>query len=82
MKIEMKQLFWFGVYRDYYERIKVGQLKTTVDGLSCEILADPGMIEISAATKKEALAKGKKLADVFDCSILETDFGRKQVYFL
>ena len=68
--------YWYGVYRDYTEGIKVAQLCLTVDDLSCEILADPGCITFYYNSRRAAIKDAKSRAKLDGCIMLELNFER------
>jgi len=66
--------YYFGVYRDYAEKIKVAQLCLSVDNLSCEILAHPGCVTFEKEYRRQAISLAKTFAFNNGCKLLEINF--------
>lgn len=63
--------FFFGVYKDYSENKRIGQLADEIDFLSCEILANPGVIRIYSPGIQKAWRSAKREAKKYNCTHLE-----------
>lgn len=69
--------YYSGVYRD--DKGKVLQVSNEVDGLSCEILADPGVsISRDFTTVKQMIASAKTTAHFLLCHHLEINCDKGQ----
>ena len=72
----MKTLY-FGVYRLYQAegKPKVAQLVDSIDSLSCEILADPGVIriEVNNELPNGSITRAFELAKQHSCDQLNID---------
>lgn len=71
--------YFFGIYRDYDEKIKVGQLCLTVDDLSCEILAEPGCITFYQKSRVAAINNAKALSKQYGCNLIEYNLEKYRV---
>lgn len=65
--------YYFGVYVDYTDanRPRIAQLTTSVDDLSCEMLANPGLITFYANQKLRARSIAKDYAKIHNCKFIE-----------
>ena len=70
--------FYFGIYVEYTDpnRPRIAQVMTTVDDLSCEMLADPGLITFYALNKTGAKIYAKDLAKKHNCRSIEFGWGK------
>ena len=73
--------YYFGVYVDYTDanRPRIAQLTTTVDDLSCEMLAVPGLITFYCSERSVAKDNGKVLAKTHNCKFIEFGWGKYQL---
>lgn len=69
--------YYFGIYVDYTDanRPRIAQVMTTVDDLSCEMLADPGLITFYYSGKARCKEHGKHLARLHNCKFIEFGWG-------
>jgi hypothetical protein len=72
----MKKTYFIGVYRDYTDKTNTCQVSDSVDGLSCEILADPGVIEFTG-TKKNCKTAAQLVAKKYGCKFFELNYSDK-----
>lgn len=64
--------YYFGVYIDYYNyQTRIAEVTTCVDCLSCEMLANPGLITFNAFPTRPAILKAKELARKYNCKLLD-----------
>ena len=71
--------YYFGVYIDYPENIKIAQCCLEVDDLSCEMLADPGLITFYTFDRFDAKRQAKQLAIRHECKFIEFGWGKYQL---
>ena len=73
--------YYFGVYVDYIDanRPRIAQLTTTVDDLSCEMLADSGLITLDDCYRWRVKDDAKKLAKTHNCKFIEFGWGNYQL---
>ena len=74
--------YFIGVYNDssihpdFGHTIKTCQVSDNVDGLSCEILAEPGVIEFTG-TAKNGMTAARLVAKKYGCKFLEWNCSKK-----
>lgn len=73
--------YYFGIYVDYTDanRPRIAQLALTVDDLSCEMLADPGLITFYQNNRNDAKSQAKQLALRHECKFIEFEWGNTQL---
>lgn len=71
--------YFFGIYRDYVKKILIAQLALTVDDLSCEMLAVPGLITFYQKSRKAAIQNGKMLAKENGCKHIEYNLEKYRI---
>ncbi len=64
-RAKLEKPYFFGVVRD--NGTKVGQVTDDVDGLSPEVLAEPGVLVFGGPPREEGL----RLAQLYQCNVLE-----------
>jgi hypothetical protein len=69
--------YYFGVYIDYNKDgdKRIAQLTLVVDDLSCEMLAEPGLITFYRHNKTLAKDQAKQLARRYECKFIEYGWG-------
>jgi hypothetical protein len=67
---EMKKTYFIGVYRDYTDKTNTCQVSDGVDGLNCEILAEPGVIEFTGSANN-GMTAARLVAKKYGCKFLE-----------
>jgi len=69
----MMTTYYMGVYkrRVFQRSCRVFQVSDSVDGLSCELLAEPKMLTIDYADVQHMIPSSKELARLAGCSYLE-----------
>ena len=69
--------YFFGVYIDYTDdkKPRIAQVTTSVDDLSCEMLADPGCITFHSDNLLDAINIAKYNAKKHNCQYLEKGWG-------
>jgi len=68
--------YYFGIYIDYSEGLRIAQCCLEVDDLSCEMLANPGLITFYNTSRLEAKSHAKQLAIRHDCNFIEFGWGK------
>ena len=65
--------YYMGVYKEriHQRSCRVFQVSDSVDGLSCELLAEPKMLTVSYVSVKQMLNGAREFARLADCSHLE-----------
>lgn len=65
--------YYFGVYVEYtnVNQPRIAQVATTVDDLSCEMLANPGLITFYYSGRRRAKEHSKHLAQLHNCKFIE-----------
>ena len=73
--------YYFGIYVEYTDpnRPRIAQLALTVDDLSCEMLADPGLITFYSTDRMVAKGQAKQLALRHGCKFIEFEWGNTQL---
>jgi hypothetical protein len=73
--------YYFGIYVDYTDanRPRIAQVMESVDDLSCEMLANPGLITFNLGDRSNARSCGKKLAALHNCKFIEFGWGKYQL---
>lgn len=73
--------YYFGIYVDYTDtnRPRIAQVATIVDDLSCEMLADPGLIILDDCYRWRVKDDAKKLAKIHNCKFIEFCWGKYQL---
>jgi len=71
--------YYYGIYKDYQEKIKVAQLTDDIDCLSCEILAQPGVESFMEDNKNRAIINARLRAKRDNCNLLEINLKKYQL---
>jgi len=73
--------YYFGIYVDYTDknRSRIAQVSLSVDDLSCEMLADPGLITFYYSGRARAKEHSKHLAKLHNCKFIEFQWGKYQL---
>lgn len=73
--------YYFGIYVDYTDanRPRIAQCALSVDDLSCEMLADPGLITFYYSGRARAKEHAKHLAKLHNCKFIEFQWGKYQL---
>ncbi|KKP51037.1 MAG: hypothetical protein UR43_C0028G0008 [candidate division TM6 bacterium GW2011_GWF2_33_332] len=73
--------YYFGIYVDYIDanRPRIAQVMTSVDDLSCEMLADPGLITFYFSEKRRCREHIHHLARLHNCKFIEFGWGKYQL---
>jgi hypothetical protein len=73
--------YYFGIYVEYTNphRPRIAQVTTTIDDLSCEMLADPGVITFYYSERRRCREHGKHLALIHNCQFIEFGWGKYQL---
>ena len=70
--------YYFGIYVDYIDanRPHIAQVMESVDDLSCEMVANPGLITFYSFGKARCREHGKHLAKLHNCKFIEFGWGK------
>mgnify|MGYP001584849638 CR=1 FL=1 len=81
MKQEREVIYYAGVYEESEIRVKKGrvcQVSDIVDGLSCKILAEPGVVYMTFFSVKDMLIWARAKAEEWTCTHLEINCAIEQ----
>ena len=69
--------YYFGIYVEYEstDQTRIAQVMESVDDLSCEMLANPGLVKFTYSNRNRAKEHAKHLARKYDCSFIEFGWG-------
>lgn len=65
--------YYAAVYKDYAAKERVLQITDTIDALSCEILAEPGVRSTMFDRVEDMVTWGHKLANRYNCQHIEVN---------